>query len=1088
VAFTDSRWVTDDVLSGAPFDTPITVTQDVVAFGVDANDPDLYGPWTAYDGGDYYGSPDRGYRTAFLRAAPSRPTLLAIETADSDYPVSLTVYEIDPASGYAIVSETPVGYDTPQGRHTDVTNPGCYPYADTGEGWRMLGLNQKGETEVPGSAVQVAGFDAQVQLQTYVMFSWYDPGEAKEVTFRIRRDGVGGEILWTGGHSGTTPDEQYNGIDHTLSGWVADNAPTTGRYVLTVELVTGTDATIVVVGSGQVRAYAYYTLPAKGYLGVTLEAGKSYLIEAAQQADDAVNTALSLTITPYRPRAASAGLLRLGVGAPQAWRLRSTFDLGGPGLCLSEHPFDVLYPLVSSYLISPFDLIGLVGKQSEHPFDLGEKAAWYSEHPFDLIADAPVPQIGILPTPLPLLPGQTPGPAPAFIPGIAVYDKKGIYLGSVTLWEQIASRSTAIGESGSLSFGVPIRRANGASNDAELALIALDRIVVVGNNLGTPPWGGTISSREWGDGRLNVSCDDLTALLSGAEIGWSGGSVDPTPYTGVLDSYDAAIRARQIVVLTGDSVIPTVRQVMAQVNKWRHDAGEVEWEVLASGANYFFGDENISGDAVSTLGLLTDRSFSEYTTAVRVMVGKMVPILVWCDEFTAPEGAALHDGPGGNVGEGILYREASSTIINAMRITGSVTRIESKIPDGAQALPVQERIPVAEVWLSPGAYRRRTNLGQSAGYKMTVNVPYSFPADEQKRLADEERAKMMALFEKYIAAVHDQLGQPYHNEGFNASGGWSWAGPTESIPETTADYPDGYPTFGERYLTVADWVHHRYLASGPSSVVMEKKDKSQRLRVTFDLVTGEANVLRNSAAAVEDPTIVYPFERRYFKNWDPRSSGVGEEIEVTTVVAGSVVKGKRWRIVSWNQTDQNWATQLLTDRRGLYADPTDTVAYVVSILGAPVPPFEATIGGDEKVLVQSTGYGSTFNVVRGYGGTLPVIHEPGESFEYTAPATDTPAPTTADTLPPVYVRWPQGVAFATRLLAKISRPERIVSIPVVNRDGEWGTIALGSTHDIDVTTEGPTGGIHIVGTGRVIGYAPDETRGLMEVIVKVDAP
>lgn len=775
-------------------------------------------------------------------------------------------------------------------------------------------------------------------------------------------------------------------------------------------------------------------------------------------------------------------LLLLGVSGVPAWRIKNYFDLGGPGTYLSEHPFDLEYlPLPSSKLISVYDLIGKVGKQTGHPFDLGTIAAWYSEHPFDLIADAPTPTVGVLPVPPPLLPGETPGTAPVFTPGIAVYTKGGVYVGSITLWSSIDSRSIAIGQSGGMQFGVPIRDYAGNPN-AELDLIQLDRIIVVGNNLGTPAWAGTISSFDWdSEGNLMVACEDLSALMSNIEVGDRTGSVNPKDVPNPADAWAVAERAKLIVALSGERAASAVTAIIGQVNQWRARDAEVLWELDATGSNTFFGDENITGDALSSIGLLAERSFSEYCWGVRVSAGRMNPVFIWRDQFAGGAGAALHDGANGNMSVNIMYRETSTPIINAIRLTGSVTRIENEIPDGAQALPVAEIIPVAEVWLDPGPYRRRTALGLSAGIKLNVSVPFSFPADTQKALADAERAKLMALFRKYIAAIHDQLGQPYHSEGFNATGGWSWAGPTENVPETLDGEP--YTAFGERHLTIADWTHHRFLAEGPSSVVMEKNDGTQRVRVTFDLLTGVQQVARNSKKSVEDPTKVYAFELRYLKNWDPRRDGVGEKRNVTTVAKGAVVKGDRWRVVSWNQTDQNVTTYLMGDR-GL--TPTDTVAYVVSTLAFPVPPFTAVIGGDETVLVTAVVVAGAFQIVRGQEGTQAILHEPGESFEYVAPASDSPASTDPEQLPPIRQPWPEGEAYARRLLLKLSRPERNLSLNVVNRTGEWSTISLGSTHSVNIQTAGRSGGIVV--TGRVVAYAADELAGTMEVVLEVDLP
>lgn len=395
-------------------------------------------------------------------------------------------------------------------------------------------------------------------------------------------------------------------------------------------------------------------------------------------------------------------LLLLGVSGKPDWALQSYWDLGGPGIFTSEHPFDFEYlPLPSSKYIAKYDLLGSVRAETSHPFDLGTVVAWYLENPFDFIANAPQPAIGITPTPPPLLPGQTPGPPPAFIPGIGIYSKAGIYIGSITKWSSVDARSIAIRDSGSSRFTVPIKTGLLGADNTELDLIQLDRIVVIGNNLGTPTWAGTISALEWGNGIVNVSCEDLFALGAGVEVGYSGGSVDPAAAPDPADSYAATEYAKQILLLNGEVAHIAVAKVISQINAFRSRDGEVLWELDATGSNTFFGDENISGDGLSTLATIADRSFSEYSWAVRVETTRMVPILVWRDAFTAPAGAALHDGVDANMDVNIMYRETSQPIINAIRITGSVTKIQNLIPEGAVVIPVAELIPVAEIWLIP---------------------------------------------------------------------------------------------------------------------------------------------------------------------------------------------------------------------------------------------------------------------------------------------------------------------------------------------------------------------------------------------------
>jgi hypothetical protein len=928
--------------------------------------------------------------------------------------------------------------------------------------------------------------------------------------------------------------------------WLKCVAPYRMRIAL--DASASTAATVLAVWSWDGgTGYGQINLSTTGLLAVTLAPG-TYLVGVSQQAAGSATVTLDATFAEARNN-----LLLLGVGidARPIWKLSDPFDLGGPGTLLLATPFDVEYlPLPSSYLTTPFDLSGRVRSAVSLPFDFGTKARWYLTLSFDLIASAPVPVVGVIPTPLPLPPSATPvtttltgslsttigspsvvgtgtlfltqlipgqqinipgaslytiasitdnthltltasaggtvsgvvAAGGAFLPGFAIYDKAGLYLGSVSLWETAAARSVALGQAGNLQFTLPTRREIEVSNDADLDLIQLDRIIVAGNNLGSDPWGGSISGREWANGRLAVTVDDVFAFVTGIEVGDPSASVDETQTPNPADAYAVAQYARRIILRTGDAATSAVAQVIAQVNQFRAAAGEVLWELDATGANAFFGDENVSGDAISALGLIAERSFSEFGWRIRVDQGRMTPILVWRDHFTAPAGVDFTDGPDGNVSTGVLYRESSQTIVNAMRLTGSVTSIQSKIPDGAQALPVQERIPVAEVWLDPGPYRRRTNLGQTAGIKVYVTVPFSFPPETQQGLADDSAAKMMKMFEKYLAAVHEQLGQPYHSEGFNSTSGWSWAGPGESIPE-------GYATFGERYLVLGDWIHRRYLATGPRSVVMVNKADSSHVRVSYDRLTGTALVARASSTPKEDPTVVYPFERHYIKNWDPRRDGIGV-LAIVDVIEGEMeyTGATRWRIVSWGQSDQSWSTQLGDPARGLSA--TDTTTVLASTLGAPNPPFYADIGGYETVQVTAI-IGATVTMVRGQQGTTADIHEPGESFTYNPPTTDGTVEKQpvdpVDQLPPLRVPWPEGEAFARRLLAKISRPQRVISMPVVNRNGDWATIAIGSTHAINVHAEGPTSGI-VIGTGRVIAMAPDEVKGTMEVVCEVDLP
>src|SRR3989304_2335861 len=213
------------------------------------------------------------------------------------------------------------------------------------------------------------------------------------------------------------------------------------------------------------------------------------------------------------------------------------------------------------------------------------------------------------------------------------------------------------------------------------------------------------------------------------------------------------------------------------------------------------------------------------------------------------------------------YPTSVTQLVNAVRLVGSVTRIESLIPPGAKALPVQEVIPVAEVWLPTGNYRRRTNLSLSAPVTLFVEVPYSLPDESQQEQADAAALAMRNLYKTFIRAVHDQYGRPWHD-------GWAWAGPgpedaDSSEPNATVNLVP------ERVLALRDYVHWLNLSDGPRAIVMKHRTKASYVRVTYDRVNAIQKVARFSMPGDIDPATVFDFEWGRMPGWGPRSEGVG---------------------------------------------------------------------------------------------------------------------------------------------------------------------------------------------------------------------
>jgi len=750
------------------------------------------------------------------------------------------------------------------------------------------------------------------------------------------------------------------------------------------------------------------------------------------------------------------GGLASGTGAAYNPRLPAqqlvVFDLGGTWASQAV-VFDITAPFTLSVQPVVFDILGSATASQAVVFDLGETGSIALQPVlFDILdeTDGQVITSGIY------VDASDPSTPGAFLAGIQVYSKAGLHLGAMT-YTTFGPRPKSIStwqgvHASSMTVTVPRKIASTSGNfiaNPDLTLIAEDRILVIGSSFGLEPWAGSIDTVEWTDGAAILSVQDLYGQLATALI---------------RDT--AAVKTR-----TGTPASALASLVMGHANTWLGREGEVQWEFDGTGSLTFFGDDTLSGDILGILAKIATQSFGEFCWDVRVLSDRIVPILVWRDAFSAGAGVALTDGATGNVRANPSYSTSVTQLVNAVRLVGSVTRIESLIPPGAKALPVQEVIPVAEVWLPTGAYRRRTNLSLSAPVTLFVEVPYSLPDESQQEQADAAALAMRNLYKTFIRAVHDQYGRPWHD-------GWAWAGPG---PEDD-DSNESNATVNlvpERVLHLRDYVHWLHLSDGPRAIVMKHRTLASYVRVTYDRVNAIQKVARFSVPGDIDPATVFDFEWRRMPEWDPRRDGVGAEVEVRTVIAGAVRTLTAWRLVPYGQGDQDFSTQLAY---GITADAVNLP--VVNAFGFPPVPFDVKIGGDEWVRVTSIS-GNILTVIRGQLNTTASIHEVGEEVAYIAPTTAESDVTEeiTDRLSPIEVPWPDGEAYATALLAKWSVPSRLLTLQLANVGGDWATVATGSTHTLDLQTEGPSAGV--TGTVRVVGFAPDDVVGTMELLVEV---
>jgi hypothetical protein len=220
---------------------------------------------------------------------------------------------------------------------------------------------------------------------------------------------------------------------------------------------------------------------------------------------------------------------------------------------------------------------------------------------------------------------------------------------------------------------------------------------------------------------------------------------------------------------------------------------------------------------------------------------------------------------------------------------------------------------------------------------------------------------------------------------------------------------------------------------------------------------------------------MYDFEADLIDNYDPRRDGIGILKAAPTVFFGAETSRARWHVTSFD-VGGGASTSLTT---GISATAADFE--VDSIMGFPDPvtgvPFLATIGSGstlEVVLVLSM-LGAEWHVLRGQSGTEAIIHEAG------SPVGRTGVDAWAGF--PFPYTWPEGAQWAADELAELSKPRIDLGVHVSHFRGDQLTLDYGSTHAIDVATEGVPA--RWVGTGRAIGWSTGD--GETECVLEWDA-
>jgi hypothetical protein len=706
---------------------------------------------------------------------------------------------------------------------------------------------------------------------------------------------------------------------------------------------------------------------------------------------------------------------------------------------------------------------------------------------------------------------------------LMVFDKAGAYQGSISAFNVTNPpvrylRSKRVTNEGAMTFNV-------SRHSPDAGLIASDRLVLLQSPQGEKPWWGTMSHEVDARGILERPCKDpWTLLRDGPAIVLEEEVNDDTPATAV------------------------VAKIMAIHNDLRAATGEVQWELDLQASRPFRGNIDFDADTLSCIDTVLMRSRTEVAWDSRLEGNQLVPILRMRDRFDAGAGAAIFDGPDGNVTAGVQVIEDPTPLVFSIRLRGLTTDLAECLPEWAQ-WALLDITPEVTVSVDPGTYRNRQRLDESVDWglsKSAINAQCNAILDW-----------LWGLYHTYLMALHDIEGRPNHV-------GWAYNGPPDiyepktngkdslsrrawktrlQLVEPRPDEPASAVMISEQssQINLREWLIVRYnrvtgiqnvtvwaieTAAGLELIKWNLTGSATLYRVSGDRVVSSSTIATTGAfvdpynTPIWDPVArrtrqlrriisgpfalayyidpadadnefvnlgvdaaistvsgdgssliskVYPFERFAIEEWDPRREGIGQRLARPTVFFGAETSRPRWHVTSFNVGGD--ANTSLT--HGISSGDQDIE--VDSIHGFPDPdadladfPFLAAIDdglNEEQILVLSM-TGTLWHVLRGQGGTDAIIHEAGAPVRrFGADAWD------GFPWPEERLAWPEGRQWAEEELEELSKPRIDLDVHVAHFRDDQLTIDYGSSHAVDVATEGAPG--RWSGSGRVIGWSTE---------------
>jgi len=791
--------------------------------------------------------------------------------------------------------------------------------------------------------------------------------------------------------------------------------------------------------------------------------------------------------------------------------LRQTFYLGSVYADLSQ-PWMMLGGAVSSRLDQWFDLAGSLGTSLSQPFALEGAVGATLHELFDLLGVS----------------GYVPPSWPPVWHPLMVFDKAGSYLGSIVDFNVTGAptrylRSMRVTNEGGMTFNVP-------RQSPDIDLVASDRLVRLQSVAGETPWIGTMSPQASAGGIVEVECRDAYTLLrDGLAITLEEEVSDGTPAVGVFTrvmgihndlragsgeaTWELDLQGsrpfRGDLSLDGDTLacLDTIMGRSRTELAWdsRLDGNRLVpilrvRDAFAGGAGAAIYD-GTGGNVVAGVQVVEDPTplvFSIRLTGATTDLAKCLPEWAqWALKDVTPEVTVSVD-PGPyrmrqQLDDSLDWGLSKAAV--AAQCNAIVAWIWELYRTFIMAVHDIEGRPWHDGWayLGPPDTFEPKAAGKDSlsrrAWRTRLMLVELRPNEPASAVMLSYRANLLNLREWMVVRYNRVTGvQTVEVVAIPTVAGlslvqWSIAG-SITLYRVSGGRVIGRSTrtggsaFVDPYtVRVWDPIARRYrnlrrIISGPLALAyyIDPADKDNRLTdlgpdAAVDQAAGDGSSFIGK---------MYDFEEDAIDDYDPRRDGVGVLRAAPTIFNGEVVTRPRWHIDSFDVG--GGAQTALTE--GISA--TDQDFEVDSTFGFPDPetgvPFYAQIddGSNAEIVQVVSMVGSLWHVLRGQQGTEAIIHEAGASVKRSGAEA-------WDGFPFPY-SWPEGEQWAAEELAVLSKPRIDLDAHVSHFRGDQLTVGYGTTHAVDVDTEGPTG--RWTGTGRAIGWSTDAAAGETELVLE----